>query len=47
MVSALGKAMVGLSPELRSAGVELTREVTERLRSYDEANEIRRQGWLH
>lgn len=46
-VRALGDAMVGLHPALRSAGVELPPEVTERLRSYDEANEIRRQGWLH
>lgn len=42
-----GDAMVGLHPALRSAGVELPPVVSERLRSYDEANEIRRQGWLH
>lgn len=45
-VHALGNAMVSLHPALRSAGVEPPPEVSERLRSYDEANEIRRQGWL-
>lgn len=45
-VRALGAAMVSLHPALRSAGVQLPSEVTERMRAYDEANEIRRQGWL-
>jgi hypothetical protein len=46
-VRALGDAMTSLHPALRSVGVELPSEVTERLRAYDEANEIRRRGWLH
>jgi hypothetical protein len=46
-VRALGDAMASIHPALRSAGVEPPPEITERLRAYDEANEIRRQGWLH
>jgi len=45
-VRALAQAMAGLHPALQSAGVGSHPGVAERLRTYDEANEIRRRGWL-
>lgn len=45
-VRAMGQAMTGLHPALQSAGVEIPAEVAERLRAYDEANDIRDQEWL-
>jgi hypothetical protein len=46
-VRALGDAMTSLHPALRSVDVELPSDVAERLRAYDEANEIRRQDGQH
>lgn len=42
----LGQAMASIHPNLRLAGVKPPLESSERLRMLEEADEIRRQGWL-
>lgn len=42
----LGRAMASIHPDLRLAGVEPPPESNERLRTLEEADAIRRQGWL-